>query len=189
MSDFNVVVRGSFEGSGEWNGVGRARVEGDALRIAGADERELVVPADRVGRIRFAHFPGTSTTRPSWETKIRPLAPGPELLILALPEKAGQYGAVMREFAARVAAAGGLDRVMRGPGLGTAIVNFALSGCSVLALAALCLVFAIWDRTWWMWLIAIAALVGAGPLVRSLLKRHWPRRVASLDALADVLPA
>ena len=189
MSDFNVVVRGGFEGSAGWDGVGRARVEGDALHIAGASDRELVVPAERVARIRFAHFPGTSTTRASWETKIWPQAGGDLLLILAAPGQAGRYGPVMREFAARVAEKGGLDRVMRGPGLGTAIVNFALSGCSVLALAILCLLFAIWDRTWWMWLIAAAASVGAVLLVAALLRRHWPRRVTSLDALADVLPA
>jgi hypothetical protein len=189
LSDFNVVVRGSFEASGDWDGVGLARVQGDALRIAGAGDRELIVPADRVERIRFAYFAGTSTTRASWETKIWPRVEGKPLLILATPETAGQYGPVMRAFAARIAEVGGLHRIMRGPGLGTAIVNFALSGCSVLALAFLCSAFAIWDGTWWMWLIAIAVLVGAGLLVASLLRRHWPRRVASLDALADVLPA
>ncbi len=189
MSDFNVVVRGSFEGSGDWDGVGWAKVKGNALRIAGTQGRQLLVPADRVGRIRFAHFPGTSTRRPSWETRIWPQGDGKPLLILATPEKAGQYGPVMREFAARVAECGGLGRVMRGPGVGTAIVTFMLSGCSVAALAIMCLAFAIWDRSWWMWLIAILATALAILMVSALLRKRWPRGVGSLDELADVLPA
>jgi hypothetical protein len=188
LSDFNVVVRGSFEGSADWDGTGWAKVDGEALHIT-AKGRELVIPADRVGRIRFAHFPGTSTTRASWETKIWPQGAAKPLLILATPEKAGQYGAVMREFAARVAERGGLERIMSGPGLATAIVNFALSGCSVMALAILCVVFAIWDRSWWMWLIAVVASVAAAWLVTSLVRKHWPRRIASLDELAEMLPA
>jgi hypothetical protein len=189
LSDFNVVVRGSFEGSGDWNGTGWAKVDADALRITAARERELVIPAGRVGRIRFAHFPSTSTTRAGWETKIWPQGAGKPLLILATPEKAGQYGTVMREFAARVAECGGLERITRGPGLATAIVNFALSGCSMMALAILCVIFAIWDRSWWMWLIAAVATLTAGGLVISLVRNHWPRRIASLDELADMLPA
>lgn len=189
MSDFNVVVRGSFEGSGDWDGVGWARLDGDTLRVAAGNSRELVVPADRVRRIRFAHFGGSSTTRASWETSIWPHGDGKPLLILATPEKAGQYGPVMRAFAARIAERGALDRIMRGPGLGTAIANFMLAGGSVMALAILCLVLAILDRTWWMWLIAVVATVVAAFLVTALLRKQWPRRVRSLDELNDVLPA
>ncbi len=189
MSDFNVVVRGGFEGPGNWDGVGWARVDGDSLRIAGAQGVELSIPADRVGRIRFAHFPGTATTRASWEAKIWPRGKGKPLLILATPEKAEQYGPVMREFAARVAERGGLGRVMRGPGLGTAIAGFMLSGCSVTVLAIMCVAFAIWDRSWWMWLIAILASALALLMVMALLRKQWPRGVGSLDELADLLPA
>ena len=187
MSDFNVVVRGGFEGS--WDGVGLARVDGDALRIGGREGRELVIPAERVERIRFASFPGTSTTRASWETRLWLQGDDKPLLILATPETAGRYGAVMRVFAERVADRGGLDRIMRGPGLGTAIANFALGGCSVMAVAILLVVYAIFDRTWWMWLIAAASVCIAGLLVTSLVRKQWPRRISSLGELADVLPA
>lgn len=186
MSDFNVVLRGGFEGS--WDGVGLARVDGDALRIGGREGRELVIPAERVERIRFASFPGTSTTRASWETRLWLQGGGKPLLILATPETAARYGPIMRAFAERVAERGGLDRIMRGPGLGTAIANFALAGCSVMAVAILFVVYAIFDGTWWMWLIAAVSLLVAGLLVVSLVRKQWPRRISSLDELADVLP-
>jgi len=188
LSDFNVVVRGGFDGADFGDGTGWAKVEGDVLRITGAKGRELTIPADRVGRIRFCHFPGTASTRASYETKIWPEGPGEPLLILAPPGRVGDYALAMREFAARVAARRGLHRVMRGPGIGTAIVNFMLSGCSIIAVAILLLVFAIYDRTWWVWLIAVAAVAVAGPLVAALLRNHWPRRVRSLDELARELP-
>jgi hypothetical protein len=189
LTDFNVVVRGGFEGSESWDDVAWARVEGDALRIAGSNDRELVVSADRVARIRFAHFPGTSTTRASWETKIWAQAGGEPLLILAPPDRANRYGPVMREFAQRVVARHGIDRVRRGPGLATAIVNFALSGCSVMALAGLLLVVAFYDGRWWLWLIAAAATLGAGLLAAALLRSGWPRRIRSLDELGRELPS
>ena len=168
-------------------GMATVRLEGDALKLTGDEGGELAIPAHQVDRIRIVHFGGGR--RPtSYETRIWRGNGEEPLLIMPPPHHPGDYATVIRSFAARVAALRGLDRVLRGPGRATAIVQLLLVGLPVTLLAAFLLFAAVADGSGWMWLLATLALALDAWLIAGMVRNRWPRRVRTLDELDRELP-
>ena len=185
---FEAVVRGAFgKAGGLAGGIGIARLEGDSLRIAGERNQELVVPAAQVDCMRIVHFSG-SRQPAIYEARIWPKGGSESLLVMAAPRRPGDYGAVIKGFAGHVADLEGIDRVMRGPSLRTAIVSLLLAGGSVTLLAAGIVLVAVFDGGWGWWLAAMVAVALDLLLLASSFRNRWPRRVRNLDELDRELP-
>lgn len=168
-------------------GIGaKVTLGGEALKIAGSGSGELVVAAADVERIRVAAFRG-GRFGPSFETTIW-LERGGEPILVMPQRRAEGYALVIRRFAGAVAAAGGLERVWRGPGLRTAVINMILVMGSLGGLLAV-LIYAAIDSGNWPWMLA-AALFGIVYLLllRNQILWHWPRRLRGLQELDFLLP-
>jgi len=159
-------------------------IEGEALRIAGARAGGMVVPLDRIERVRIGFYEGkygkayrasvwlAAERRP---IEIQPMKPYRD------------YSGVMRRLADEVARRRGIGAVERGIERGLAVFNFAVLAGGFLALV---LVVALeGDPTLWpLLLVAIVFAALALYAWREMRRKHLPRPVASLDELGVQLP-
>lgn len=187
VPSFEAPIVAMLERAGLKGGMATVRLEDGTLRLSGDSGGDIAIAAGDVERIRIVRFAGGR--RPALhETRIWRGGGAEPLLILAPPHHSDDYGAVIRGFASRVAAIGGMDRVSRGPGLATALVQLMLVAFPLILLAGFLLILATDGGSLWLWVAAgLAAAVAAG-LVAGLLRHRWPRPIRSLDELDDELP-
>ncbi|WP_114950994.1 hypothetical protein [Sphingosinicella terrae] len=182
---FEASLLGALARSGLTGMRAMVRLEGDVLTIRDPGGRSVIIPAEAVERMRVVRFVG-GRRRPLHETKIWRAGASEPLLLIPIDPIA--YARTIRAFAGRVADRGGLERVMRGPGLLTASINLLLINGSLGLLALATLVWAWFGENWLWWLVAAAALAGNAWALRDTFRHRWPRRVARLDELDREFP-
>lgn len=89
----------------------RVRLDGDVLVIEGAVSGRLAIAVAQVARLRL--YVHASKVRTYYEARIRVEGGGDEIALLPVGES-GSYRDVMRDFAQRIAATGGLRRIEAG---------------------------------------------------------------------------
>ena len=164
--------------------IGMACLEGDRFCVADRGGRRLELPLAEIERVRVVRY--VSGIRPPMhETKIWRQGRAAPLLIVPVDPRT--YGRGIRALALRVAQTGGIDRIMRGPGLLTATLNLLLINGSLAMLAAGAVALALLAG-WAWWLLALPILFLNGLALRDTFRKRWPRRISSVDELESELP-
>ena len=159
-------------------------MEGEALRIAGARAGGMIVPLERIERVRIGFYEGKYGK--AYRSSVW-VAGEPRPIEIQPMKPYRGYCAVMRRLAAEVARRRGIGAVERGIERGLAVFNFAVLAGGFLALV---LAFALGGDPS-QWPLLLLAIVFAGLALyawREMRRKHLPRPVTSLDALAVQLP-
>ena len=181
---FSTGPNGTLARAGLTDVITRVALDGDRLVLTGAAAERLEIGAAEVTRLRLAEYPATARTRGYCETMIE--RPGGRILLTANRDDIA-YGRTIRAFALAVAAARGPDSVVRGPGLGSAIIMLLLTMGSLSLLMAFLLWLALWAGGWW-WVPVIVLAPLYAFAWRAQLDRQWPRRLRDPAELGIVLP-
>lgn len=190
MARFKALMTGRLRSFGLEGDEAIVRFDGALLTIDGElGGRIAIAPAavDRVRQFRTGAVQELQGEVASISETLIWWNGDPKPLMLTPFEGHAGYRAIIRDFGAKVATANGIDRLYRGPGAATAIVNLVLIGVPVLALLA----YLIWvsmeeGGMWWAASALLALFFVAISWMRIV--RRWPRPVRVFDQFeAEIL--
>lgn len=182
---FEISLIHSLKGAGLRGLSGTVSMDGDALRAEGEEGGVLLVPARDVERLRLNKVRGHQGV--FYEARIWRMGHRRPFLLIPDARDRG-YAAVMRDFAFRIAAAGGWRKVHRGESRIAALIILALSSGSLAVLAIMLALYGMMLRSSGFWFVGIGLGCVDMLIAYALWRRIWPRSARGPADLDPVLP-
>jgi len=156
-----------------------------ALELRGRDGGSMRITPSEVMRMRMGYVDGRPT---HYQTLIARAGSATPITLHPLSAGLTGYSALIPQFAASVASAGGIEHIESGTSKFSALFAPVLLAPVVIGGLALSL-FVLTDQPWWGRMLMPLIPTGIFAIMLYLgMRRHWPRRVQRLEELRAQVP-